>query len=381
MLSFKFKNKIFGLIGEYFGFSLELAVRDMYIKLLGNKGIDNMHSIQRGLKNGKRYYILRYQTNIMGLAAVMRDAIFVKKLAVNKGYELLIWFGTGGLVPPGGCPKMEHPNLWEKLFEQHPTVDEVMANASNCVVVSPINARGMYDRDFMKSLSGDPRDAFYFYGVEEGRYYRSILRNIFSKCCNINESIVEEFNKQCEMLNSFAKGDKLIGVLMREHFSEECLKGITDEEHLKVLSYHPRVPGVDEIIGVLKSVIEKTGTHKVFVATLYNETIKRLKEELGDDNVYYIDRNRLDCYEQKGFENLYDYDVTYEDVSSGKASINEANVYEQNKTYLLELFLLSKCDVFVSPKCGGGFMVPLMREVDFDEIIYLEQNNCNCVFK
>ena len=377
MISYDAKNRVFKAIGNLFGFSAEMTVRDLYNKLTGSSSIGNMHTIQKGQKGGGKYFVLRYQTNVMGLAAVMRDVLFVDEPARKHGFKVLVEYDSNGCR----LDDVPYDNLWESFFVQMPTTKKALSDKNNTVIVSPIDARGLYDKAFMKSLSGKDEDSFLFYpSGDEGLSYRKKLQDIASKYYVLKDSTRKEFDKEFERVNSFSNGNKIIGVLMREEFSDEHLNSIKDTDELKVLSYHPHVPNTDEVIGLLDSTMKETGAKKILLATLYEETIERFYRVFGRENVYVIDRVRLKTYSDNCLSDLYDKKGSFKDGISGYNRINEKALFERNKKYLLELYLLSRCDVFFSAKCGGGFIVPIMRQREFDRIVYLENKNENCSF-
>ena len=365
----RIKNTVFRLIGNSFGFPTELAVRDLYFKLRGGVDVGSMHILQKGTDRGSKYYILRYQIPLMGMGAVMRDALFVAPLAKKYGYKVLIEYDSCGCRIDEEIPN----NLWEQFFVQKPTIKDVLSDKNNTVVLGPINARGIYNKKFERCLIGNSNDKCYFYSGEKGDRYRDTLRHIGFEFLDLQPDVKNSFEEQFQKMNSFFGNERVVGVLMREHFSEECLKYITNESHIKVLSYHPRVPNLDETIALLNKTMQEKNVKKVFVSTLYDETIKRFEEVFGNENIYSIDRKRLNSYCYSEVDDLYDYNANFDEIVSGKNHINDDLLYERSKTYLLELFLLSKCNIFVSPKVGGGFIVPLMRKTEFEDIFYLEQ--------
>ena len=57
--------------------------------------------------------------------------------------------------------------------------------------------------------------------------------------------------------------------------------------------------------------------------------------------------------------------------------------YKDNKrmeTYLTELYLLSRCEYFISGICGAGFIVPLLKDEPFKDVYYIEDLNGGYVY-
>ncbi len=380
MLSFQeIKESLFDVIESLFGLRVGVSVRNAYTRLFNGKVDEQgMYVLQKGNKGGEKYYILRYQTVVMGLAAVMRDVLFIDYAAKKKGYKVIVDFASDGCLLNG--EKVD--NLWEAFFVQSPTLNEVIANKNNTIVVSPINSRGLSDKEFMMKLTGQDDDVVFFLPSVEGKKYREKLRKVAHRYLRINDRLKKEYDKEHEAFQSVVAGKRVVGVLMREAFSDECLKYIKNKEHVKVLDYHPRVPGIDDVIDKIDQMIKQYEINTVFVASLYEETIQRFVEHFGKGNVYFINRKRINSYSLDDNDGYFSEKIPFDILSrTGGVGVNRQALFERTNTYLKELYLLSQCDYLLSPKCGGGFVAPLLREEEFDGIFYMEQSNENCLFK
>lgn len=378
MIPNAFKEQCFKFLGSCFGPYVQASLRSLYSRITGgtpNKS--EMYIMQKGRLSGGKYYVLRYETNVMGLAAVMRDILYIDSICSRTGFKALVEFDSDGCTLDDGVPV----NLWEAFFSQAPTVGTVLSDEKSTVVVSPINARGLYEVELMKRLHHNCSDYLFYGSGERGREYRETMRKIFAKYCVIRQDILVGYNQEYETLKTFSSGKKILGVLMREEFSEEVLGQIDDEFHQNILSYHPRVPNVKNFIESTGRMAVENGITKIFVSSLYEKTLDAFREQFGAENVYYIKRKRLTSYKDHCNTDLYKDNVEYEDMFNGRVKLNEDILYERTYSYLMDLYLLSRCDSFLSPICGGGFIAPLLRETEYDCIKYMDQYNENCAFK
>ncbi len=372
----EFKNKLFESIGIIFGVEIEISLRNWY----SNKSGSTIDRYDRWIlrRNGKKdkFYVLRYNAKLMGFAAVMRDILFVDSWANKNKFKIIIDFEPEVLLFYDNNTSIN--NIWEFFFQQEPLLKDVLSDNGNTVVFSPINSRGVYDKPFNKKLTGSRTDTnFHFISGENGKYYRDTLRKISQKYFCFKKSIVIDFDNKYELLCKKGLSRNSVAVLMREEFSPEHLDTVTDEEHRNVLAYHPILPSVNEIIEMVSDYVKEWNVDSIFVATMYNETIRKFMDSFGERMVFFADRKRLDTYK------LDSIDVLNKGVPFGKfvqpgTDIDMDGLYEKDMAYMFELYSMSRSNYFISPKCGGGFIVPLLRDSEFNDIVYLENKNRNC---
>lgn len=326
-----------------------------------------------GCKPQDKYIILRFSYPIYGICGILNDILFEFKSVEKLGYKLLVDFEGSANYQQRNSWGI---NIWERYFKTPIRVCDAI-NAENIRTVT-LRCDGFWfeNKKLNEFLNGSQKDhSLKYISGEEGIPYRILVRNSAKNFLAFNEAFIQSANKMYHNLFKM-KEESCVGVLMREHFSVDYKNSMEDKQHREVLMRHPTTTSVDEVIAEIQKKIEEWNPRYIFLATLYEETVSRFKKLFGDERVFCLERERLDSYKRNEAQfSVKDFNMSFDDMAN-RYELSSDNL-ERIDTYMLELFMLSKCDYFITPICSGGFWVPIIKSEEFKEIFYLDNINEN----
>ena len=162
-----------------------------------------------------------------------------------------------------------------------------------------------------------------------------------------------------EAYNSFTQktgGKRVIGVSVREGY----MVGVDAKlSHNSVRNQPPMEVFMDK----LKKKMDESNYEFIFVACQSTDTINMFKERFGD-KVIYTNRSRKSMNEIKKLESDWSNSYKWFD-----------DRVEITKEYLVEIYMLSRCDSLLCGWTHGNIAAYLLKDGEFDEMIVYNQGN------
>ena len=305
-------------------------------------------------RGNKRYCILRCQPS-WAILAVARNTLMSCEWAVNHNMIPVIDFEQGDTYRSGQLGK---ENFWEGIFKQEYSVEDALQG--DYVFVGKINM--IYSSNkIRKRLLNSKNGGHILIKEDNWRGYYRHLNSYAQKWWQLRDDLKDSFTNTYRSL--FKPDMKTLGCFLREEFSmpENVIKGSKYEKH-------PHCMGVDEMIPIIKEYMEKWNCTHVFVASLYQDSIEKLKTNFGD-KLLYIPRERIwlsdwiekwKCMRDK--EDYEDYDETLKEKT-------------RSIKYIEEVYGVSECDCFLGGKASGTLVACIWNGGRFEHLKILEDTH------
>ena len=156
--------------------------------------------------------------------------------------------------------------------------------------------------------------------------------------------------------------------MLREDFSEEFNRKYKGDDK-QLYEEHPLGPNVDEIVEIIESKRTEWKFEKIFLSTMYYESIDKFKNAFGDI-VYTIDRERRPYDISKDNRRRI---ATLSSEENYKMYVENAEYFDrENIVYMYEMIILAKCDYFIAPHCSGSAAALVFNAGKFKDIKVLE---------
>ena len=293
----------------------------------------------------ERYCIFRYSIPTYGILAAGTQFLFAASWAERKGMIPLLDFELGYDFETYQLGK---DNLWDAFFKQPITIKGALKK--DWVLVESLHSRGLHFHPIDKKINNKKNDYVLHMDIENWQEYYQNVQPYVSNIWSFRDDILHNFNSICE--GSIGNGKKVLGVLLREELSVEADQYMTSKKAQAIYEKHPKTIGISQTIDLIKKYMEEWECEKLFVATQFQDSLDAIQNVFGE-KVLFIDRNRR-YLEQLSHENsvwsqsnreFWEY-YSQEEVRDSE--------YEKAKSYLCEIYILSKCECFLASKCSGS---------------------------
>lgn len=313
----------------------------------------------------EKYYIIRLEYHVYGHFAAAQNYIYIAEYAKNKGMKPIMALQMRRELRE---KNLSGENEWEVVFSQPKIKDVLKRNAT--ILVSKIDPSGTsYLTETCLDINKRSDDRRVHANENDWRRYYGNLHRYVKEYWRFNKDIKNETKRKYAEL--FQHGDCILGVALREEFSEEYNAQIKNAEALKVYRRHPLGPNVDEILNIVEEYLEKWNCDKIFVASLLSDSIKKFEDRFPD-KVIYCERDRRTMFE------------SIAEVNSRKKFIDnslENNQEFKNRTrrvateYVQETVLLSTCTYLIGVKSGQTIAALAMNGGRYKDIKVLEDKH------
>lgn len=355
----KLKNSLFSFLEKVLPYTFYQYIRVQYARIT-TKDKSKLYQSAYFYKfrpfSKKKYCIIRYPIPNYGFFGAARQSIFAVEYAQSKGMQPLIdieWIDdfTKGILGK--------ENRWEFTFTQEKIQDILIENAT--ILVSELCALDMFLEDTCLDINNNPTDTYIHVTDNNWRdYYRNVYKYAGKYWIFDNDFLFSMNEKITEL---FGGKQNVLGVSLRELFSEEYNSQIEEKGIKKVLEQHPLGPNVSEILDIVAQHMLKWNCEKIFVATMYEDSI-RMFEDRFPGRVIYMDRIRVTCEEDM---------VRINSTKSGEERSGGVGLmYEVEKGYIQEIFLLSKCTYLIGARSGGTIAALVLNNGQYKDIKILE---------
>lgn len=339
-------------------FRLYLRSQRIY-RFIRKRHINDLYGHFIGKPTGSpQYVILRYDSRV-GIMCALRYYVFnymyFSKQNIIPILDIQPRFGIqDNLVEKG------KDSIWDHCFEQVITAEEAYKQES--VYVTPVCPAVFYfDRD-CKKINGITGDFGIHLRMDEGwRNYYKRIKMYCSSWLHFKPIVIEYVRKNFD--SKVYKDDRILGVLLREEFSQE-MYDIMSDECKRIMDHHPRVPNLSETIEIVKKYMKKWDCNKIFLATMQSESVLLFQKEFGDQ-VFFCDRKRISA-------DLYR--VNPSDMSDCEFRDKHFPI-NKDIQYTGEIIALSKCDCFIGAVSGGAIGAMILNGGMYDEVMILGEDN------
>lgn len=365
----KVKEMIFAWIKQHCSYIDYLKITEKYRQLTsfaGKSELDKSYIYSKAKKTPV-YYVLRMTYPMMGLMAVARLYLFAAIWAEKQGFIPLVDFEYDSDFLSG---RLNCNNLWTEVFEQPVTIDDAIKNGT--VIAGTVNTVDGYDEATFAQINGSCEDKMIMAcDGASGKEYYAKWNAWAQKYWRIRANITEEFEQNYGWL--FSGNYRILGVMMREHFSKESREKIKNEEHMKILEIHPLLPSVEESLEYVKEYFEKWKCDYIFLGTIEEQTVKEFQKVFGE-KVVYIQRRRNAINDSKE-------DVQKDVFEMNGEEIKEMFPFEQanecHRKYIMEIYGLSKCTFFAGAICSGTLAALVMNGGKYQDTFLFPDYNPN----
>lgn len=313
----------------------------------------------------EKYYIIRLEYSVYAHFAAAQNYIFIAEYAKCHGMRPIMALQMWKDLKE---KNLSGENKWEIVFDQPQIKDILQKNAT--ILVSKVDPCSMaYLSETCMDINKSPDDRRMHAREEDWKnYYRNIHRYV-KKYWKFNSNIMNETKRAFNKL--FQQGKCILGIALREEFSEEFNAQIENVEAKKVYSRHPLGPNVDEIMDIVDECLKKWNCDKLFVASIYIDSIRKFKDRFSD-KIIFCERNRMTMAE--AIANINSRKI-FIDKSWGKNQKLRDSQRDIAKEYVQETILLSKCSYLIGGKSGQTIAALAMNGGRYKDIKILEDKN------
>ena len=316
----------------------------------------------------KKYCVFRLVFPSFALFAAANAYIFMYEWALSKGFipimdmEYMYSFRQG---------RIGEDNKWEYCFQQPINAKEV--DKQNYVIVRRVGLRknSLLKRTCM-DINGKEDDMYIHVTENDWRKYYANINKYVKKCWVFKQEILDDFEK--EYGTQMRKAQNILGVFLRENFSEDYYKYLSDTEK-KIYDNHPRVPDINTTIGIIKEYMQKWKCDYIFLSTVFQDSVERAREEFGD-KIITIDRLR--------YKNILDpvtsrphFDATEEEIYQNEI---QHDYKEMLVSYTKEIIGLSRCNYLIAAKGNGASAALSINGGKYKDIHILEDENESAMY-
>lgn len=270
----------------------------------------------------KVFFVIKSPGSTMGLYSIILFILPYIKYAIHKGYIPIIDFKNSynGLIQDSD--KKGKENAWEYYYKQPIktyTLDDVYQSRRVIMTIEGINRKDTPNWNDMFPCS-----------EQDLRFWN----NIISSYIRPNDVVMNKISEKYEKL--FKSTGKVMGVGVRAGYR----RGMLLNEAL--YNGHPKVPSCEEFLGIVNEKLKEWKCDHIFLACDDREYLQKFLDFFGDKCIYM--QRRLKHY----FEN----DKPVKEIDQCMIEYEDSTIRETTEDYMVETYLLSKCDCLYS--CIGG---------------------------
>lgn len=289
----------------------------------------------------KLFMVLQMPVRSTGLFAALFHFLGAVDFAEQNGAYVLIDLKNTYMANLQSAKQRGRENAWEYYFRQ-PTEEYTL-------------------REVYKSKNVIKCDRLYWcnpvwydmFPVEENTLHKwsGLIKKYFQ--------LIPELQEKCECLynDKLKKKKRVLGVCVRyvyEHLID-IGTGLSKD--------HPRQPGLNRFIEEIYKYKEEWNCDWIYVVADDAYALRELQKEFGTQCLY-LERKRMTRF--KGGEHLTD---VAEQIPEGW------NIVENNKAYICETYLLSKCTSLLSGNCGCGRMAYYWNDGQYEHVKVFEEGH------
>lgn len=312
-------------------------------------------------KDAAKYCIFRYPLLDYGILAVARKYLFAYDWAVSNGYIPVVDFEFEDCIRKY---EFDVDNLWDECFEQQLSVTEALQK--RFVLVEQVCAENCYREETCQAINRTINDTNIHVMQENWRDYYSKVALYIDKCWKLQPAFADEIDKWYD--EAFT-GCTVLGVCLRENFSQDADKIRTNKEMIEIHKIHPSAPGVNEVAGIVERYMKEWNCDKILLSTMYQESEALFKKRFGK-RVVCVPRKRASFQDSMRSE-----EIGLKSSKEWRDYTKENKVYIDAKSYVKEIAALSKCDYLIAAKSSGTAVALSLNGGKYKDIYILPDKN------
>lgn len=322
-------------------------VRRSYNELYQNLRIEHEnrrlmeHRSFGNLNRDKTFYVIRTDSRQdWGVATAALIVLNNIKYALDKGWIPIVDYKNHYLWNSQDEEDRGKKNAWEEYFEQpDPSCSMEEVYRSRHVILGP--------------LRGQPAGSLSWSNIENlySEQYHPYF-DLADRYIRLNPTV----RKRAEVIyHSFLKkaaGKKILGMGMRVglYWAE-----LTNS---KFYAKHPKGVSIEEYIEAAHRSMAEYGCEYLFVSCEDRYGLERMKREFGEKCLYVEGRTLLRYFDEKGGIITSKEERRYE--------VEQEKTVKRSIDYMIEIYILSKCDSLYMVSGGGAILACLMNHKKYE---------------
>ena len=126
----------------------------------------------------------------------------------------------------------------------------------------------------------------------------------------------------------------------------------------KNYSRHPKGVGIDDYIEAAYKYMEEYGCDYLFISCEDRYGLERMKQEFGDKCFYVEGRSLLRYFDEEG--------RVITNSEERRFEVEQEKITKRSVDYMIEVYILSKCDSLYMAQGGGAILACLMNNKEFE---------------
>lgn len=315
----------------------------------------------------KKYYVIRWEYQTSAHFSAARNYLAVAENVKYKGMQpLIVLQWRSDIKKRDLCLE----NEWENIFRQKKMQDVLNERAT--ILVSKLYVTAdviMKTSKFASDINGDSAD-YTIHATETNwrSYYKNVHKYV-RRYWLFKQSILAETQKSYTQM--FRPEENVLGVALREVFSEEYNDLVKNRDAKKRYRAHPLGPNVNEILDIVEACLEKWNCDKIFVASRFSDSIEKFEKRFPG-KIICCERERqsmVDVAEELNSRQKFIEESMGEDVEFRNRSHRIA------KEYVQETLLLSKCSYLIGAKSGQTIAALALNGGRYKDVKVLEDKH------
>ena len=203
---------------------------------------------------------------------------------------------------------------------------------------------------------GQPAASLSWGGINKIEEIEDIYYKLVKKYIRIKPELMERAERKMKEL--FPNGEKVLGVGMRAGLKWGELAG------RDLYRNHPIGPDIDEYIAETRKWMSEFNCGYVFVSCDDRYYLERMKAEFGA-KCLYVERCLTHFFDDNK-------PISVDDIEQRIQEISGIPLIKRNEDYIIEIYLLSKCDSLFASKGGGATMAILFNDKKYEHCVIYE---------
>lgn len=286
------------------------------------------------------FMILQIGTRGMGVFSTLFNFLGAAEFAEKNGAQVLVDLKNSYMYGLQDIRRRGRENAWEYYFRQPAeeySLDEVYQskNVMKCDTYYWCNPK-WYD------MFPAEEETLHKWGYLIRKYFR----------------LTEELQKKCEELyDKIIKGrGRVLGICIRNNFS------VLDITGAGLSHNHPRQPELVRFIDEIYKCMQLWKCDYIYAMTDDTYATQELQQEFGD-KCLRMERNLSTNFKEG------------QPVKLAEDRAPEGDTVENNKAYICDTYLLSKCTALLSGNCGGGRMAYYWNNGQYENVKVFQDGN------
>ncbi|MCM1425523.1 MAG: hypothetical protein NC118_02855 [Eubacterium sp.] len=301
------------------------------------------------LNKDKTFYVVRTDsTQRWGIGTTCTMVLNNIKYAVNKGWIPVIDYKNYYLVALQDDIDRGKENAWEYYFEQpdaNYSLEEVYKSQN--VILGPLRGQpvGSLSWGIVNNLYDEEYDIYF---------------KLTSQYIRLKPEILERAEALRKEIFMPAKNKKILGVGIRAGlYWGEVTQNITYKNHPEGLS-------IQQYIEQTYRYMNEFHCEYIFVSCDDRYYLDKMKQEFGEKCLYVKNRTLAHFFDTDG--------TPLVSMEERRIENSKESESKRTKDYIIEIYLLSKCDSLIKAKGGGAQLACLLNNKEYDNYREMRKN-------